>query len=204
MKLINKVLTGVALTAMTATAAQASTLEDVRAADELKCIVTTGLAGFAAPDANGRWEGFDADFCRGNIRNSVFLNTGNDGLDFSGSNVIVNSCDLIGIGDKGISSGEASTTSVDNCYVSSASMALVSKDQSLLTATNISIKDCPIQYASYQKKDEFGPGKIIVKDVSSSLLAKNLILDLGSSIEFSDTTIVGVHPVSIDSLYFHF
>jgi len=149
-------------------------------------------------------DGFDADFCRGNIRNSVFLNTGNDGLDFSGSNVIVNSCDLIGIGDKGISSGEASTTSVDNCYVSSASMALVSKDQSLLTATNMSIKDCPIQYASYQKKDEFGPGKIIVKDVSSSLLAKNLILDLGSSIEFSDTTIVGVHPVSIDSLYFHF
>ena len=64
MKLINKVLTGMALTAMTATAAQASTLEDVRAAGELKCVVTTGLAGFAAPDANGRWEGFDADFCR--------------------------------------------------------------------------------------------------------------------------------------------
>ena len=37
MKLINKVLTGMALTAMTATAAQASTLEDVRAAGELKC-----------------------------------------------------------------------------------------------------------------------------------------------------------------------
>jgi len=64
MNLINKVLTGVALTAMTATAAQASTLEDVRAAGELKCIVTTGLAGFAAPNADGRWEGFDADFCR--------------------------------------------------------------------------------------------------------------------------------------------
>ena len=64
MKLINKVLTGMALTAMTATAAQASTLEDVRAAGELKCVVTTGLAGFAAPNADGRWEGFDADFCR--------------------------------------------------------------------------------------------------------------------------------------------
>lgn len=64
MKLINQVLTGVALTAMAATAAQASTLEDVIAADELKCVVTTGLAGFAAPNADGRWEGFDADFCR--------------------------------------------------------------------------------------------------------------------------------------------
>ena len=64
MKLINQVLTGVALTAMTATAAQASTLEDVQAAGTLKCIVTTGNPGFAAPNAAGQWEGFDVDFCR--------------------------------------------------------------------------------------------------------------------------------------------
>jgi general L-amino acid transport system substrate-binding protein len=64
MKLINKVLTGMALTAMTATAAQASTLEDVRAADEVRCIVSTGTIGFSSVDANGRFEGFDVDFCR--------------------------------------------------------------------------------------------------------------------------------------------
>ncbi len=44
--------------------AQAGTLADVQARGELSCIVTTGLAGFAAPDENGRWEGFDVDFCR--------------------------------------------------------------------------------------------------------------------------------------------
>ena len=44
--------------------AQAGTLEDVQARGELNCVVTTGLAGFAAPDENGRWEGFDATFCR--------------------------------------------------------------------------------------------------------------------------------------------
>jgi len=49
------------LAAMTA---QAGTLEDVQARGELNCVVTTGLAGFAAPDENGRWEGFDATFCR--------------------------------------------------------------------------------------------------------------------------------------------
>lgn len=64
MKLINKVFTGVAMTAMAAGAAQAGTLDDVKAAGELKCVVTTGLAGFAAPNADGRWEGFDVDFCR--------------------------------------------------------------------------------------------------------------------------------------------
>lgn len=30
----------------------------------LNCGVTTGLVGFAAPDANGEWEGFDVGVCR--------------------------------------------------------------------------------------------------------------------------------------------
>ncbi len=50
--------------ALTATVVQAGTLEDVQARGELNCVVTTGVAGFAAPDENGRWEGFDVDFCR--------------------------------------------------------------------------------------------------------------------------------------------
>ena len=49
------------LTAMTA---QAGTLEDVQARGELNCIINTGLVGFASPDANGRWDGFDVAHCR--------------------------------------------------------------------------------------------------------------------------------------------
>jgi general L-amino acid transport system substrate-binding protein len=30
----------------------------------LRCIVSTGIAGFAYTDANGVWKGFDIDFCR--------------------------------------------------------------------------------------------------------------------------------------------
>ena len=41
-----------------------STLQDVKARGKLRCVVTTGLPGFAAPDANGVWRGFDWDFCR--------------------------------------------------------------------------------------------------------------------------------------------
>ena len=44
--------------------AGAATLDDVKARGTLNCGVTTGLAGFAAPDANGTWEGFDVDVCR--------------------------------------------------------------------------------------------------------------------------------------------
>ncbi len=52
------------LTAALSLGAQASTLQDVQARGELNCVVTTGVAGFAAPDENGRWEGFDVDLCR--------------------------------------------------------------------------------------------------------------------------------------------
>ncbi len=55
-----------AVAAFTATAmnAQAATLDDVKARGELNCVVSTGVAGFAAPDDKGNWAGFDVDFCR--------------------------------------------------------------------------------------------------------------------------------------------
>lgn len=45
-------------------AADAGTLEDVKARGKLNCIVSSGLAGFASPDEKGNWTGFDVDFCR--------------------------------------------------------------------------------------------------------------------------------------------
>jgi general L-amino acid transport system substrate-binding protein len=45
-------------------AASAATLDDVRARGTLNCGVNPGLTGFAAPDANGVWQGFDVDLCR--------------------------------------------------------------------------------------------------------------------------------------------
>lgn len=44
--------------------ASAGTLDDVKARGELICGVNTGLVGFAAPDANGNWTGFDVAVCK--------------------------------------------------------------------------------------------------------------------------------------------
>jgi general L-amino acid transport system substrate-binding protein len=44
--------------------AAAGTLDDVKARGELNCGVNTGLVGFAAPDANGNWSGFDVAICK--------------------------------------------------------------------------------------------------------------------------------------------
>ncbi|WP_171179717.1 amino acid ABC transporter substrate-binding protein [Ruegeria sp. HKCCD8929] len=49
---------------LAAGAAAAGTVDDIKARGKLNCGVTTGLVGFAAPDANGEWQGFDVAVCR--------------------------------------------------------------------------------------------------------------------------------------------
>jgi general L-amino acid transport system substrate-binding protein len=44
--------------------AGAPTMDAIRARGTLICGVNTGLAGFAQPDSQGVWRGFDVDYCR--------------------------------------------------------------------------------------------------------------------------------------------
>ena len=53
-----------ALTAGVALAAEGDTLAQVKQRGVLNCGVNTGLVGFAAPDANGNWSGFDIAICK--------------------------------------------------------------------------------------------------------------------------------------------
>jgi general L-amino acid transport system substrate-binding protein len=46
------------------TAAHAAILDDVKAKGYLQCGVTSGVAGFSAPDSNNVWAGLEVDFCR--------------------------------------------------------------------------------------------------------------------------------------------
>ena len=64
---VKTILTAVATATATLTlagAAYAGILEDVKAKGFLQCGANTGLAGFAAPNDKGEWEGFDIDYCR--------------------------------------------------------------------------------------------------------------------------------------------
>lgn len=45
-------------------AAQATTLEDVKARGTLNCGVNTGLLGFAEKGSDGTWAGMDVDYCK--------------------------------------------------------------------------------------------------------------------------------------------
>ncbi|RFU12962.1 amino acid ABC transporter substrate-binding protein [Rhodobacteraceae bacterium W635] len=54
----------IAVAGLAAGAVSAQTLDEVQARGELNCGVSTGLAGFSAPDSDGEWQGFDVAVCR--------------------------------------------------------------------------------------------------------------------------------------------
>ncbi|MCA3593929.1 MAG: amino acid ABC transporter substrate-binding protein [Methylobacterium sp.] len=62
-KILMTVAAGAAL-AVTASAASAQTLNQVKQRGVLQCGSNTGLAGFGQPDAQGNWTGLDVDYCR--------------------------------------------------------------------------------------------------------------------------------------------
>jgi general L-amino acid transport system substrate-binding protein len=63
-KKIVTALIGAAVMGFGAPAANADTLSDVQAKGFVQCGVNSGLAGFASPDAQGNWAGFDVDYCK--------------------------------------------------------------------------------------------------------------------------------------------
>ena len=64
---------------LAASTVSAATLDDVKARGVLNCGVTTGVVGFASPDANGVWEGIDVSVCRA-VAAAIFGD--NDAVEF--------------------------------------------------------------------------------------------------------------------------
>jgi general L-amino acid transport system substrate-binding protein len=62
-KLVTGILGSAALV-FSASAGWGATLDDVKERGTLRCGVHSGLAGFAAPNDQGEWSGFDYDLCR--------------------------------------------------------------------------------------------------------------------------------------------
>lgn len=112
----------------------------------------------------------DLDFCIGYVKSNKFIekslitdfdkviiptDDNGDGLDFSGSNIIVKNNEFNGFLDKGISIGEHTVALIDsNVFVKNRS-AVTSKDQSNVYLLNNKYKDNQISIEMYQKKKIF-------------------------------------------------
>jgi len=64
MKTTIKGILAASVVTVSASVGSAATLDDVKAKGFVQCGVNTGLTGFASPNNQGEWTGFDVDLCR--------------------------------------------------------------------------------------------------------------------------------------------
>ena len=129
-------------------------------------------------------DGLDVDFSKGTLKRTTFANTGNDAMDFSGSYVEVNDSHVGRAGDKGISAGEQTNVSVIGLTIIDSNIGLASKDLSELTGDNIEINGSKVVGITvFQKKPEFGPGKVIITNLRTKDNAKQFLVEKRSLLQ---------------------
>ena len=146
-------------------------------------------------------DGFDADFCTGKLNGCTFSNTGNDCVDFSGSIIDLEGCIIYNAGDKGISGGEKSKLSINDCSINGAYIAIASKDLSEVTVKDLNIEKSQYAFAAYRKKPEYGPAKIVVESVKKNNAKELHLIEKDSQLYYLDKEYVGDRKFNIDSMY---
>jgi len=108
-----------------------------------------------------RADAFDSDFSMGAVHASVFKNSGNDGIDVSGTQLSVFGVKMQNIGDKALSIGEKSNLNGSGITIDGAVLGLVSKDLSIAFVSSTSFKNIEgTALMTYIKKQEYGPSSI--------------------------------------------
>ncbi|MFK8039441.1 MAG: CotH kinase family protein [Crocinitomicaceae bacterium] len=149
-------------------------------------------------------DGFDADFCKGVISESKFENTGNDCIDFSGSEVEIKDIEIIDSGDKGISGGEKSKLTISNISINGAITGVASKDESLITGADVVIENAEYGFAAFQKKGEYAPAKIVLTNAKWSQVKETNLVGKESELNINGIQTIGSEKLDIDKLYERF
>jgi len=135
---------------------------------------------------NSKSDGIDIDFGDGYIDNLYFESIGNDALDISGTKLLANNLTINGAGDKGISVGERSELKTKSINIQNTGIGIASKDSSKFYGENISISSTKLNLAAYQKKPEYGPSSMIIKNLEGGIynvrFSKPYILESFSTI----------------------
>jgi hypothetical protein len=158
--------------------------DNIRGDDYLN-IIRTDFNILNTTFENTKADAFDSDFCTGTIENVKFNLIGNDAIDVSGTKLYINKVDIINPGDKGISGGEASSLICENIKINGGEIAIASKDNTIINIIGISINSCKLAYCAFQKKAEYGPGKIIVKNATLKNVDVDYLIEVGSSLSIN-------------------
>ena len=109
-------------------------------------------------------DAIDIDFSSGNLVNLKIQNSLNDGLDLSGSEVLASNLKIFNSGDKAISLGENSIFNGVNININNAFIAVANKDGSKSKIDKIEISNSKFNFAVFNKKTEYNPPKLTIKN----------------------------------------
>ena len=114
-------------------------------------------------------DGLDSDFSKGSVSNSQFSNIGGDALDFSGSNVLIETTIANSVRDKAVSAGEESELTIKGSEFNNVGVGVASKDGSLVVMSGTTISNYELYGAmTYLKKDFYDAPSLIIKNSSVS------------------------------------
>ncbi|MCK5823647.1 MAG: hypothetical protein KAG95_06560, partial [Bacteroidales bacterium] len=146
-------------------------------------------------------DAFDADFSNGKVLKTFFSDIGNDAIDFSGSKVFIDDCEIINAKDKGISGGENSRLIINNINIKNSNIAFASKDLSFIDISSASITNCNYGFAIFQKKSEYGPATIKINKLISNNINTLYLIEKKSQLILRDKTIFGNKKNVVKKLY---
>lgn len=117
---------------------------------------------------NNSFDAFDCDFCSGKIYSNKFINTTmevaldgiTDGLDVSGSDILVTNNDFFRFSDKAISVGENSTLTILENSIYDSNIGVAVKDGSIAKLQGNMFVNNEQNYISYVKKLMYGQPSI--------------------------------------------
>ncbi len=134
---------------------------------------------------NAHSDAFDGDFVEGSIRYCRFLNSANDAIDVSGSEIHINAVQIIGTGDKGISAGESSVIHAQNIEINSAEIAVASKDGSTIFIDSLKVDSSSVALTCFKKKSEYSTANMVATHTNIRAAKIRTLLENGSQMRIN-------------------
>jgi hypothetical protein len=148
-------------------------------------------------------DGVDLDWVRGSVQGSLFAGGGRngDGLDISGSDVVVEDSVFSRVPDKCLSLGERAEVRIAGSLVRGCAVGVASKDLSRTEVSESLFLDNERDFAAYQRKRVFGGGRIRGWDLILLGARSDARRDDSSELEIERSIIIdGAEIDALDSL----
>lgn len=146
-------------------------------------------------------DAFDSDFSTGELVSTQFIGIANDAIDFSGSHVLIKDCKVNAAKDKGISGGEDSHLTIENCIISGCKIAVASKDKSFVKIQGLQITNCEYGFIAFRKKPEYGPAIIHANKIEMKNIKKETLIEEFSKIILEGKVVEGKEKSVVELFY---